>query len=71
MLRDRISTTIPGYRVRLGARLEYQIGLSGHLRFLTKEEARKVNDLCVVTAKLLYRLIQAIRKRQRAFQRGA
>jgi four helix bundle protein len=42
--------------------LEYQIGLSEHLGFLRKEQARRVSESCAITAKILCRLIIAIRK---------
>jgi four helix bundle protein len=41
--------------------VEYQIGLSEHLGFLREEEARSIRGSCALTAKLLCRLILAIR----------
>ena len=43
--------------------VEYQIGLSEHLGFITREQSKRINESCVLTSKLLGRLIIAIRKR--------
>ena len=41
--------------------LEYQIALSEHLGFLERDQAQALGKSCAVTAKLLCRLIIAIR----------
>lgn len=43
--------------------VEYQIGLSERLGFITREQSKRINESCIVTSKLLCRLIIAIRKR--------
>jgi four helix bundle protein len=41
--------------------LEYQITLSEHLGFLERKDVETISDSCAVTAKLICRLIMAIR----------
>jgi four helix bundle protein len=42
--------------------VEYQIGLSEYLGFIGRERAQEISSACALTAKLLCRLIIAVRK---------